>query len=750
MVDSSSFLLSLSTYLALFLLLSLFFFLLSPLPSNAVIFFSGRLLRGLSPPNRTESTRTERGCTDFTVKSWMSLGESVRTGEGELVQLAGLDAATYTKMHIMCLKIMLWASIFCIPILLPINFSGTLYESNTAVSQDTIFHYFDKFSIGNINLKSHSLWAHAVGAWWLSIGAYYFLYTTFKSVSKLRNQSQSNEVPEPSQLAVLVRDIPKPKGKSTPKELIDGFFGKAHGKAFIGSILLPRMGNALAIYAKLQKSKRQLSHSKALLELSKTELNPSGIRPSHKTGFLGLFGTRTDSIECYKDKIEELVHQLSTEQEKITKDEYVPSAIVLFRTRTAASSASQALHNLRGDRWQVMGAPEPSDIVWENVTVTMVERHVRSLGIYLVVALTILFYMIPITFVSGLTTLSNLEETLPSLKHITQHAALKTILEAFLPQIFLMIFLGILPYLLDFLSYWEGLPSKSQIVRASTGKYYYFIIINVFLGVSLSGGVYIALQEIIDRPRDILKLLGSSIPAVASFFFTYLSLSFFLVQGLQISQIVRYVTYKISLRYFCKTEDELRNAWNPGGIPYSTAVPFDLLAITLGLCYAIVAPSIVLVTVLYHFVTWVVMKHQALNVYFDEYQSGGRMFPQIHTRIVVGLLISQLTLIGVFGLKEFVGSVTLIPLPILTILYYRYTYARFYKSFLFNSLDVGTEDESTESFINAEELERLYTPPCLKKDNGEMDFLSVPLIGNVRQMAISGIRSDSMTHSTHM
>jgi hypothetical protein len=41
----------------------------------------------------------------------------------------------------------------------------------------------------------------------------------------------------------------------------------------------------------------------------------------------------------------------------------------------------------------------------------------------------------------------------------------------------------------------EGIPSKIHAVRASSGKYFYFIVFNVFLGVTI-GGTILDLHEL--------------------------------------------------------------------------------------------------------------------------------------------------------------------------------------------------------------------------------------------------------------
>lgn len=87
-----------------------------------------------------------------------------------------------------------------------------------------------------------------------------------------------------------------------------------------------------------------------------------------------------------------------------------------------------------------------------------------------------------------------------------------------------MLFLAILPYLCVYLTSLEGGPSKSLIQRDAVAKYYLFLVLNVFIGITLQGGLFQTLEQIVKYPSTIVSLLGSSIPQASTFFITYISL----------------------------------------------------------------------------------------------------------------------------------------------------------------------------------------------------------------------------------
>lgn len=277
------------------------------------------------------------------------------------------------------------------------------------------------------------------------------------------------------------------------------------------------------IYEELEGYKKKLERAEAIYAESE-KTNPDALKLSHKTGFLGIIGEKVDSIEFYNDKIKELSQQLEAEQKVTLKEKHQSSALVFFNSRVAAASASQNLHAPVVDTWTVMDAPEPRQLIWTNLSKKFYERIIRQYVVYVIVFLTIFFYIIPIGFISALTTLDNLVKLLPFLKPVVNLKAIKTVLEAYLPQLALIIFLALLPKFLLFLSKAEGIPSESHVVRAASGKYFYFTVLNVFIGVTLGGTLFTSFKSIENDPNSIFRVLAKSLPQNATFFLTFVAL----------------------------------------------------------------------------------------------------------------------------------------------------------------------------------------------------------------------------------
>ena len=90
----------------------------------------------------------------------------------------------------------------------------------------------------------------------------------------------------------------------------------------------------------------------------------------------------------------------------------------------------QVVHAPYAMQWQVFPAPEPREIVWNNLSqARFTSGWSRQFIVYIIVFMTVLFYMIPIALISSLTTLENLVKILPFIKVIVNFPPLNSVLQ---------------------------------------------------------------------------------------------------------------------------------------------------------------------------------------------------------------------------------------------------------------------------------------------------------------------------------
>ena len=124
---------------------------------------------------------------------------------------------------------------------------------------------------------------------------------------------------------------------------------------------------------------------------------------------------------------------------------------------------------------------------------------------------------------------------------------------------------------------------------------------------------------------------------------------------------------------------------------------------------------------------------QFLRGYVPAYESRGRFWPHMHARIIGGLLLAQITMLGYFSIKKFPYTAFLVPLPVVTLLYYGYSLVRMYPSFRNPSLDMASRAGAPPPQTR-EELMAAFLPPSLSKDAlegvtmEEMELPGAPII----------------------
>ncbi|KAK1422794.1 hypothetical protein QVD17_18081 [Tagetes erecta] len=710
-MDLSSFITSLTTSFIIFVILMVLFAYLCTKPGNVVVYYPNRILKGMDPwvGSRTKT----RNPFDW-------IREAYSSTEQDVVNLSGVDSAVYFVFLSTVFGILLISGILLVPVLIPL----AMTEKNPNVKDSTgknAFDDLDKLSMAHLKEKSPRLWVSVIACYWVSIVSYVLLWKAYKHVSDLRAAALTSPEAKPEQFAVLVRDIPFSSKSNSRQEQVDEYFKTIYPETFYKSIVVTENKEVNKIYEELEDCKKKLRRAEIIYADSK-KVNPEGVVQTHKTGFLGLVGKKVDSIKYYNEKIDELTPKLEAAQKSTIAEKQQGAAVVFFTSRVTAAAAGQSAHARMIDTWTVIDAPEPRQLLWTNLPKTYYEREVRQYVVYFIVFLTILFYMIPIALISAFTTLPNLKKLLPFLKPILDQDAIRTVLGAYLPQITLIVFLALLPAFLLFLSKAEGITSQSHAERGASGKYFYFSVFNVFIGVTIGGTLFDSLKEIEKHPNSIVDKLATSLPGNATFFITFVALKFFVGYGLTLSRIVPLIIFHLKRKYLCKTEEDLKDAWLPGDLGYATKIPDDMLILTITLCYAVIAPLILPFGAIYFGLGWLVSRNQVLNVVVPKYESYGKMWPHIHIRILASLLLFQVTMVGYLGVKKFIYTPIIIPLPVITLVFGFVCSTKFYRFFKTTALEVVASRELKER-PNMETVYKSFIPPSLNSDKALVEHL---------------------------
>ncbi|KAF5481027.1 hypothetical protein F2P56_001721 [Juglans regia] len=570
--------------------------------------------------------------------NWMPA--ALQMPEPELIDHAGLDSAVYLRIYLVGLKIFVPITFLAFAIMVPVNWTNVTLEHSNLTYSD-----IDKLSISNIPIGSHRFWTHLVMAYVFTFWTCYVLKKEYEIVASMRLHFLASEHRRPDQFTVIVRNVP-PDPDESVDELVEHFFLVNHPEHYL-TYQVVYNANRLS---NLVKEKKKLQNWLDFYQL-KYSRNQS-MRPSSKTGFLGLCGERVDAIDFYTSKIENLSEEIASEREKIISSpkSIMPAAFVSFKTRWGAAVCAQTQQSRNPTIWLTEWAPEPRDVYWDNLANPYVSLTIRKLIVAVAFFFLTFFFMIPIAFVQSLANIEGIEKAVPFLKPII-----------------------------------ETIP----------------------------------------------KTIGVSIPMKATFFITYIMVDGWAGVAGEILRLKPLIIYHLKNFLLVKTEKDREEAMDPGTLGFNTGEPQIQLYFLLGLVYAVVTPILLPFIIVFFGLAYVVYRHQIINVYNQEYESAAAFWPDVHGRIIVALVVSQLLLMGLLSTKEAAQSTPLLlALPVLTIWFHIFCKGRYEPAFvrypLQEAMMKDTLERAREPNLNMKGfLQNAYMHPVFKEgDDSESDVAS--------------------------
>jgi hypothetical protein len=654
----------------------------------------------------------------FKFLSWIPA--ALMMPEEELIEHAGLDSVIYLRIYRTGLKIFVPITILAFAILVPVNWTNDALEGLKVVQSD-----IDKLSLSNVPYGSKRFIAHVVMAYAFTFWTCYVLLKEYEIVTTMRLCFLASEKRRPDQFTVLVRNIP-PDPDESVSELVEHFFLVNHPDHYLKHQVVYNANKLADLVEKKKKMRNWLDYY--LLKFERKSK-----RPTTKTGWLGCFGSDVDAIDYYKSEIEKIGKEEAEERKKVMKDpkSIMPAAFVSFRSRWGAAVCAQTQQTSNPTTWLTEWAPEPRDVYWNNLSIPFVSLTVRRLIIAVAFFFLIFFYVVPIAFVQALANIEGIEKALPFLEPLIERPTIKSFIQGFLPGIVLKIFLIVLPTILMYMSQFEGLISQSSLERRTASKYFIFLFFNVFLGSILTGSALEQLKTYLHQSaNEIPRTFGVAVPMKATFFITYVMVDGWSGVALEITRIRAFVIFHLKNWFLVKTEKDREEAMDPGSICFYWSEPRIQLYFLLGLVYAPVTPLLLPFILVFFALAYVVYRHQIINVYNQRYESGAQFWPQVHLRIIVALIVSQLLLLGLLstkGLEE--ATPALLVLPVLTIWFHKYCKNRFEPAFVRNPIQEAMKKDILErarepNFDLKSYLADAYLHPVFKSDEVDKFFVA--------------------------
>ena len=246
---------------------------------------------------------------------------------------------------------------------------------------------------------------------------------------------------------------------------------------------------------------------------------------------LPLLGKKVDTIDYCRKEVARLNVEIEQDQSDPERFPLMNSAFVQFNHQVAAHMACQSVsHHIPNQMAPRMVEISPDDVIWNNMSIKWWERYLRTGVVIVLICALVIGWGIPVTFtglLSQVTYLSNFS-WLRWLKRTPTWVL--SIIQGVLPQLLLAILLALLPVILRLLAKNQGLQTGMSVELTVQNYFFFFLFVQVFLIVSISGSITTIIQKIEAGPQSIPELLASNLPKAANYFFSYL-----LLQALSVS-----------------------------------------------------------------------------------------------------------------------------------------------------------------------------------------------------------------------
>ncbi|KAI7864770.1 hypothetical protein BDF14DRAFT_1875829 [Spinellus fusiger] len=640
----------------------------------------------------------------------------IRTPNEVVLEKVGLDAVVMLQFLLMGFKLFSLCAFFGIIVLYPVSKMGgdlsdpiidpeqpgnsTITTNSRLSMPDTLFA---------LDLSSYSptfLWVYLFFTYFFCFATFYFTFMNYRDYVYIRREFLLRTAKTIPSRTIIVTGIPTQL--RTNRKLAE-YFEKL-GIGVVESVHIIRHVDRLLEFIKERAQYlRRLEAAYAdywgnpchdnnynpeeLLREAERDQSLHALdwstggrkRPMVKDGFMGFLGQPVDAIQFYTEKFN-AIDEVVLKARKHGKFIATNVGFVTYEDTISASVAAQVLIASTPFLVRVSLAPEPRDVLWENIAMHERERVIRQGIMRVVILFLVFFWVIPISYFSALTNEDSLRNYFPWLMKLAEkNKILQQIVQGFLPTLGVNIFMAILPLIFNVKKYilihaWgmlllglsviEGFSRRSEAEESTFKKHFFFLMFNVLLVFTLTSTLFKTLKDMLEDPTKIANILATSLPQVAPFFVNYTVLQGIMLLPIQLLQIGPVFLQLFYRAFLCKTPRDYSEVLAPRMYNYSIGYPIPVFLFVVLLVYSTISPLILVFGAIYYALAYLVFKYQLLYVYFHPYEVAGRMWPLVFSRIITGLLLFELTSSGLFVLKRaYPLALLCIPLILLTILF---------------------------------------------------------------------------------
>ncbi|OLY79032.1 hypothetical protein AYI68_g6909 [Smittium mucronatum] len=587
------------------------------------------------------------------------------------LQVIGVDGYLFLRFLRLCTIQLSIMCFFGLSTILPINFFN---GNNTYVTSNP-----NNFNILYITLfhitKVEMFWVHVLFAYIYTLVFIYLIYIELRHFVKIKlayyaSPKYQNMI---SSRSLYLSNVPKPLQNDNS---ISHFMAKLlPDTPPDNSNFVRLMGNLPKLVDEHEKLVRKLERIMQNYLLKPDARNNTN-RPKKKTKD----GAMVDAIDFYTKELANLEIAIKVARERISVFKPTHIGFVSYSDPYVCHKADKSLQSIpKSEKKGILFslAPEPGDIIWNNVFISKESRVVRLWLSRLITLLFCLISFIPSSALTFILDISNLKFYFPStVSFFNNNQFITKVWQyCFLPLL-LVIYYYYIPPFFRFISNYQGITTSTAIERSVCKKMYIFYMITNIFVFTIVGIIFSLANKtdqfgdaIINYPTRIINQIN-----IKNQFWTSYVLLKALTSVVEILQIVS--LFRIFFKRYSRflTPRELKDLISPPVFDIAPSYALYLWIFTICMVYCVYAPITLPYGLACFLIANFVFKYNLLYVYKSRFETGGRMFKIAINRLVFALVAFQLYLW--YGLRvrlaQFSASNTVshavIPLPIISVI----------------------------------------------------------------------------------
>jgi len=281
------------------------------------------------------------------------------------------------------------------------------------------------------------------------------------------------------------------------------------------------------------------------------------------------------------------------------------------------------------------------------------------------------FWIFPIGWLASLLSQKEIKKTMPWLYALIEDdERLRAFVQHSIPSAAVIGLNALLPFILELLAYFEGLPARSWIEYSIMKRYFLFLLINVIFIFLLVSNYFQVARDLYEAPGKIPEKIAAALNkgVAKNYFVSYVMLQAFGIVPLQLLNLGVIIPRLFYRMFITRSPRDFAELNAPPMINYGAVYPQCILIFIITLLYGVIQPLVLIFGTIYFGMSYMVYKYKLLFVFYRPYESIGQAWPITFIRAMWGTVLFQVFMAGILAInKAYVLAGLLGPLILFTV-----------------------------------------------------------------------------------